>query len=254
MSERNLPRRLFPGLTRRLGAETNKEVHPPKSGSSGLMSGLASFLFGLGEQEGIPAGLVGDRLYLRHPRRSDFEQWATLRAASAGFLQPWEPIWPKNDLTPEGFQRRLNQYELDIRNGRSLPYLVFRKSDNVLLGGINVSNIRRGICQMASIGYWMGEAHAGQGHMGRALGLLLPHLFDTHGLHRIEAACIPNNQASIAVLKRQGFTLEGTARSYLCINGKWEDHLLFALLKDDLSALRATLGHGGWTAGSGQIC
>lgn len=253
MSERNLPHRLIPGLARKHGFEGRGKNSHEKKASSSLISGLASILFGLGEQEGIPAGLMSDRLYLRHPRRSDYEQWTTLRAASVGFLQPWEPVWPKDDLTPQGFQRRLGQYERDIRSGRSLPYLIFRKSDDVLLGGINVSNIRRGICQMASVGYWMGESFAGHGHMGRALGLLLPHLFDNHGLHRIEAACIPDNLASIAVLRRQGFQMEGTARRYLCINGQWEDHLLFALLRDDLQTVRATLGKGVWTSEAGQM-
>ncbi|WP_319531107.1 GNAT family protein [uncultured Cohaesibacter sp.] len=189
---------------------------------------------------GDPLG--GEELYLRAPVKTDYVQWAHLRAASADFLRPWEPIWPSDDLTPQGFRRRLEQYRRDRRIGRALPFLIFNRSNDQLLGGVNVSNIRRGICQSASIGYWMGEDHAAQGHMGRALALLLPYLFDFEGLHRVEAACLPINHASMAVLVKQGFRLEGKARSYLCINGRWEDHLLFSLLRSDLKSQPIHLG------------
>nr|WP_321458215.1 GNAT family protein [uncultured Cohaesibacter sp.] len=186
-----------------------------------------------------PRGAVHPRLsnasiYLRHPVKGDFKQWGHLRAASADFLKPWEPIWPRDDLTRSGFQRRLEQYQRDRKSGRALPYLIFDANDDQLLGGVNVSNIRRGICQTATIGYWMGANYAGQGYMTRALALLLPYLFDCQGLHRVEAACLPSNNASIAVLTKAGFKEEGRARSYLCINGRWEDHLLFSALRSDV--------------------
>ena len=52
-------------------------------------------------------------------------------------------------------------------------------------------------------------------------------------MHRLEAACIPANTASIALLEKTGFKREGYARGYLCINGLWQDHLLYARLQDD---------------------
>ena len=192
----------------------------------------------------VPVDPLADQdLYLRHPAKADFHQWAQVRAASADFLRPWEPQWPADDLTLQGFRRRLEQYQRDRRTGRSLPYFIFSATDNRLLGGVNVSNIRRGICQSASIGYWMGEDHAGKGTMSHALALLLPYLFDCQGLHRVEAACLPCNGASIAVLKKQGFQMEGKARSYLCINGVWEDHLLFSLLRSDLASISGRIEH-----------
>ncbi|WP_394706131.1 GNAT family N-acetyltransferase [uncultured Cohaesibacter sp.] len=198
---------------------------------------MGSFLTRSDGERAVHPRLCNDHVYLRYPHKTDFDQWVHLRAASAGFLRPWEPIWPHDDLSLEGFSRRLEQYGRDRRSGRALPYLIFRKSDRELIGGVNVSNIRRGICQTATIGYWMGVDYANQGHMRRALALLLPYLFDCQGLHRVEAACLPINYPSIAVLKRQGFQLEGRARSYLCINGKWEDHLLFAALRADIANL-----------------
>ena len=103
----------------------------------------------------------------------------------------------------------------------------------MLLGGLTLANIRRGCAQAGSLGYWMGAAHARQGHMTAAVHAVIPFAFGTLRLHRIEAACIPANVASIRLLERTGFQREGFARQYLCIDGVWQDHLLFARLKDD---------------------
>ncbi len=177
--------------------------------------------------------LHGSNVYLRAPDKRDCEQWLDLRRESSTFLKPWEPLWPEDDLTARGYQRRLAQYRKDARDGRSLPYFIFSSQTNQLLGGINLSNIRRGVCQSGSVGYWMGQKHAGKGLMYEAMAMLLPHLFGHNALHRIEAACLPHNQRSIALLKRLGFQHEGFARQYLCINGRWEDHVLFAALRSD---------------------
>jgi len=164
---------------------------------------------------------------------SDFPQWAQLREGSRGFLTPWEPIWPSDDLSRSGFRRRLRRYEEDISGDKAYPFLIFREGDGALLGGVTLANVRRGIVQAGTIGYWIGEPHAGQGHMTAALRVLLPSLFGELNLHRIEAACIPTNAPSIRVLEKCGFTREGLARRYLCINGVWQDHLLFGLLHED---------------------
>lgn len=182
-----------------------------------------------------PAALApcGHGLLLRSPQMADFPQWARLRDESRAFLTPWEPIWPSDDLTRTGFRRRLRRYAEDIAGDRAYPFLVFREADNALIGGITVANVRRGIVQAGTIGYWIGEPHARRGYMTAALRVLLPTLFGELNLHRVEAACIPNNAASIRVLEKCGFTREGLARRYLCINGVWQDHLLFGLLHDD---------------------
>ncbi len=110
---------------------------------------------------------------------------------------------------------------------------MFREADDLLVGGITVANVRRGIVQAGTIGYWVGQPYARQGVMTAALHVLLPTLFGELSLHRVEAACIPSNAASIRVLEKCGFSREGLARKYLCINGVWQDHLLFGLLNED---------------------
>lgn len=108
-----------------------------------------------------------------------------------------------------------------------------------LLGGITVGHIRRGAGQNCMIGYWMGENYAGQGHMFAALKLVVPYIFSGLQLHRIEAACIPENWKSIRLLEKAGFEREGLLRKYLKINGEWRDHVLYSLLEGDDAAARA---------------
>ena len=101
------------------------------------------------------------------------------------------------------------------------------------VGGLTLANIRRGVAQAGAIGYWVGAPFARQGYMTAAMRALIPFCFGTLRLHRLEAACIPSNAASIALLEKTGFRREGYARSYLCINGIWQDHLLYARLQSD---------------------
>lgn len=175
----------------------------------------------------------GHGLLLRAPQMSDYPQWSELREISRIFLTPWEPIWPSDDLTRSGFRRRLRRYAEDMSEDRAYPFVVIREDDGALLGGVTLANVRRGIVQAGTLGYWVGQPHAGKGTMTAALRVLLPTLFGELNLHRVEAACIPANQSSIRVLEKCGFAREGLARRYLCINGVWQDHYLYGLLDED---------------------
>jgi ribosomal-protein-alanine N-acetyltransferase len=182
--------------------------------------------------ETMPA-IESDHVMLRQPQMSDHTEWAALRERSREFLKPWEPIWPADDLTRGAFRRRLKRYAEDQRSDQAYSFFVFRRPDGVLVGGITIANVRRGVAQAGSIGYWMGEPYAREGLMTAALRVLMPFSFVTLRLHRLEAACIPTNVASIRLLEKSGFQREGYARQYLCINGSWQDHLLYARIKDD---------------------
>jgi ribosomal-protein-alanine N-acetyltransferase len=180
----------------------------------------------------LPA-VTGAGVYLRPPSPNDYADWASLREQSRAFLTPWEPIWPADDLSRAAYRRRLRRYAEDQRNDVAYSFLIFRTQDNALVGGITLANVRRGVAQAGSIGYWVGAPYARQGLMTSALRALVPFCFGNLRLHRLEAACIPTNQASIGLLEKTGFQREGYARQYLCINGVWQDHLLYARLKDD---------------------
>ncbi|HXZ22313.1 MAG TPA: GNAT family protein [Pseudolabrys sp.] len=182
--------------------------------------------------ETTPA-ITGAGVILRAPHSGDFTEWAALRGASREFLVPWEPTWPSDDLTRGAFRRRLKRYAEDQRSDLAYAFLIFRTDDNTMVGGLTVANIRRGVAQAGNIGYWIGAPFACKGYMTAALRALMPYAFTTLRLHRLEAACIPNNTASIHLLEKTGFKREGYARGYLCINGAWQDHLLYARLKGD---------------------
>ena len=179
-------------------------------------------------------GIVGAGVTLRAPQSGDFTEWAALREMSRVFLTPWEPTWPPDDLTRGAFRRRLKRYAEDQRGDLAYAFLIFRNDDNAMVGGLTLANIRRGVAQAGSIGYWVGAPFARKGYMTAAVRALIPYSFNTLRLHRLEAACIPDNAASVRLLERTGFRREGYARGYLCINGIWQDHLLYARLKDDV--------------------
>lgn len=182
---------------------------------------------------GMAAALGGERLYLRPPSIADFEAWATLRAVSRDHLQPWEPRWAEDALTRDGYRRRLAWFERLRRQEIGEAYFIYLRRNDMLIGGITLSNLRRGASQCGELGYWIGKPHTGQGHMTEALAVIVAHGFGSLKLHRLEAACVPENEPSQRVLRRAGFRAEGILREYLKIDGVWRDHQLYARLATD---------------------
>ena len=176
--------------------------------------------------------VMGEGVMLRTPQVTDHTEWAALREQSREFLTPWEPIWPADDLSRSAFRRRIRRYTEDLRSDQSYAFLIFRSTDGRLVGGLTLANVRRGVAQAGSLGYWMGLPYVRHGYMTAAVRAIIPFAFSTLRLHRLEAACIPTNTASIRLLENTGFIREGYAREYLCINGIWQDHLLYGRLKD----------------------
>lgn len=178
--------------------------------------------------------LTGACVTLRLPRLADFQQWAAVRQASRGFLAPWEPVWPADDLTKAAFRRRVRLAEVEMEAGTACRFLVFHTQSQALIGGVTLSHIRRGSAHTGTVGYWIGESHARRGLMTDAVRTVQAYAFGPLGLRRLEAACLPANTASIGLLEKTGFQREGYARAYLQIAGRWHDHLLYAVLESDL--------------------
>ena len=194
-------------------------------------------LFGLARSTDPQPLVRGDGLYLRPAIAADYSAWARLREQSRAFLTPWEPTWLSDDLTRVAFRRRLRRQAEEIAGDESFAFLIFDSTSDELLGGLTLGGIRRGVAQAATLGYWMGAPHAGKGRMTRAVAAVVRFGFDTLRLHRIEAACIPDNAPSIALLERNGFEREGFARAYLKIDDAWRDHILLALLEGEAKRL-----------------
>ncbi len=184
----------------------------------------------------LPGGeIIGKNIVLRPPQVEDYDDWARLRAKSQAFLTPWEPSWAKDELTRSSFKRRVRRYGEDRLAAAGYAFLVYRQSDGRLVGGCNLSNVRRGVAQMASLGYWVGEPFRRQGMIGAAVEAVCGFAFDELRLHRVDAACIADNHPSRRLLEGLGFIEEGLARGYLKINGEWRDHVTYARITPDPS-------------------
>ncbi len=186
-------------------------------------------MFGAGRKVRIET----ERMVLRAPRHSDFRQWTALRIASVNFLRPWEPTWASDHLSRMSFTNRVYWAQRSISKGTAVPLFLIRRSDGALLGAITLDNIRRGPAQAGTVGYWIGEASARQGFMREALNGVANYAFTALDLSRLESACLPENVASRAVLEKCGFKYEGVAQSYLQIDGRWRNHVLYANLRND---------------------
>ncbi len=177
--------------------------------------------------------LETERLTLRPPMHADFRAWTALRQESSDFLIPWEPTWAGDHLSRKAFTNRVYWAQRSIANGTAMPLFMIRRSDDVLLGAITLDNIRRGPAQAGTAGYWIGGRHARQGYMREAIEAVVHHAFSILDLSRIEAGCLPENDASRRLLEKCGFKYEGVAQSYLQINGRWRNHVLYANLRGD---------------------
>lgn len=174
-----------------------------------------------------------ERMTLRLPVHADYRAWSGLRAASAEHLMPWEPVWAHDHLTRKAFTNRVYWAKRAESAGTALPLLLIRRADNALLGAVTLDNIRRGPVQAGTMGYWIGAAFARQGYMLEAVQSVVHHAFTMLDLSRLESACLPENVASRGVLEKSGFKYEGVAQSYLQINGRWRNHVLYANLRSD---------------------
>ena len=108
-----------------------------------------------------------------------------------------------------------------------------RNNDHALVGALTLSHIVRGPFRCAFLGYYAFEPHQAKGSMTEALELTLRFVFGTLRLHRVEANIQPDNTASIALVRRCGFRLEGFSPRYLKVAGRWRDHERWAITGED---------------------
>ena len=174
-----------------------------------------------------------ERMTLRLPTHGDWRAWAQLREASADHLMPWEPVWSHDHLSRRAFTNRVYWAMRAETAGTALPFLLVRREDQRLLGAITLDNIRRGPVQAGTLGYWIGAPFARRGYMREAVQAMVHFAFVSLDISRVEAACLPENAASRGVLEKSGFKDEGVAQSYLQINGRWRNHVLYANLRND---------------------
>ena len=168
----------------------------PKKPSSAMMHSRPHGLHARADLSRRPA--AGDPgpgcLSALSAHRPIITNWAALRGESREFLTKWEPVWAEDELTRGAFRRRIKRYQKETRLDSAYVFFVFRKSDDLLMGGCTLSNVRRGVTQCCALGYWIGARFARQGYMTGRAAALIPFVFSTLGMHRIEAACVPENE------------------------------------------------------------
>ena len=180
--------------------------------------------------------LDAKRVVLRAPRATDIAELRALLIRNAEHLRPWSPS-PPPGTNPAGFTelgRSIARHRRDWKAGSGYVFILqLRVPREPIVGRIALTSVTRGPFQSAQLGYWMDSGHVRRGLMSEAVDATLAFAFDRLGLHRLQAAVMPTNQASRAILQKRGFREEGYAERYLRIAGKWEDHVLYGLTLEE---------------------
>ena len=146
------------------------------------------------------------------------------------FLKPWEPTRGDEYYSLAGWQYLLSRYNETFEQGRNLNLAALNQQRTQVIAVCNFGHIIHGPMQSCSLGYSIAEKFQGQGYMYEILSSTIPIVMRKYNLHRINANHLPHNQRSANLLKRLGFEKEGYARSYIKIDGQWQDHVLNAYI------------------------
>ncbi len=186
--------------------------------------------------------IVGQRITLRTLVESDYDAWHEVRRRCRDWLIPWEPR-PKGAPPPAedrgSFAARCAIRERERQLGSGYGFGIF--VGGRFSGEVTLSSIQRGPFQSASIGYWIDEAEAGHGYVPEAVVMVLHFAFEAIDLHRVEISIIPRNRPSLRVVEKLGVRREGLAERFLEIDGKWEDHVRFAMTSEEWAVRRSEL-------------
>lgn len=187
---------------------------------------------------GWPATLVHGDVVVRPLHRSDASAWAKIRRRDVAWLSPWEATLPPQnarlgpgETPPLSYRSMIVHQRRQARKGRAMPFAVTWRGE--LVGQVTVNGITWASARSASVGYWVARSHAGKGITPVAVALVVDHLLDVVGLHRVEISVRPENAASLRVVGKLGLEEVGLARGYLHIDGDWRDHRVFQVLADD---------------------
>jgi [ribosomal protein S5]-alanine N-acetyltransferase len=187
--------------------------------------------------------LTGRRITLRPLVAADFEAWREVRRRCGDWLTRWEPRpapgHPDSSEDRRAFVAQCGARERERQLGSGYGFGIF--VDGRFGGAINLSNIQRGPFQNAYVGYWIDEVLAGHGYMPEAVVVVLRFAFEELSLHRVQIAIIPRNKASRRVVEKLDLRNEGVARRYLEINGRWEDHVRYAITIEEWAERRDEL-------------
>lgn len=188
--------------------------------------------------------LRGARVVLRPLGVDDWEAWRDVRTRSRVWLEKWEPQPEPGSPDPvtdrETFRARCGAWDRQRHFDSAYGFGLF-VPEGRFAGEVSLGSVVRGPFQMAYVGYWIDERHAGRGYVPEAVVLLLEFAFESLGLHRVEAAIVPRNTASRRVAEKLGMRDEGIALGFLQIQGVYEDHVRYAMTAEEWRARRSDL-------------
>lgn len=196
----------------------------------------------IGRARNTPLELWGARVKLRTLHDSDYDEWIEVRARCRDWLVPWEPRpagAPPASEDRASFSARCAARERERQIGSGYGFGIF--VGGRLVGEVTLSSIQRGPFQNAFIGYWVDRDQAGQGLAPEATVVVLRFAFEELSLHRVEIAIVPRNRASRRVVEKLDLREESTALRYLEIDGRWEDHVRYAITAEEWSERRDDL-------------
>jgi ribosomal-protein-alanine N-acetyltransferase len=175
-----------------------------------------------------------ERLSIRLAEPTDVPEIVSYYRENRAHLEPFKPAFEPALLDPAAWLDQVTSRHREFSMGESFrAFLFFRSSPRRILGNINLTLIVRGAAQSCVLGYNLARDAQGHGYMTEAVRAMVDFAFHNWGLHRVAACYMPRNERSAKVLERAGFEIEGRAPAYLCINGRWEDHVLTAITNSD---------------------
>jgi ribosomal-protein-alanine N-acetyltransferase len=180
--------------------------------------------------------IVTERLILRPPRTSDVPEVRRALRANSAHLRPWSvaPAPGEDPASLTSVSRAVLRHRREWKRGHSFVLFVSPCEDEArVIGRVTLGGILRGAFQNAHLGYWIDAERQGHGLMTEAVRATTTFAFGAAALHRVQAAVMPSNRASLRVLEKAGYRREGSAARYLCIAGAWEDHVLFAVTTEE---------------------
>jgi ribosomal-protein-alanine N-acetyltransferase len=190
-----------------------------------------------------PLRLYGRRVMMRPLAANDFREWSEVRRRNHDWLTVWEPSRQPHHADPVldrgAFTSRCLQRDRDRASGTAYQFGLF--VDQHVAGEVNINNVVRGAMQSATIGYWIDQAHAGQGYVAEAVVVVLQFAFEQLGLHRVEICIVPRNERSRRIVEKLKIRDEGVALRYLEINGVWEDHIRYGITAEEWTDRRDEL-------------
>ncbi|WP_161974590.1 GNAT family N-acetyltransferase [Piscinibacter terrae] len=167
---------------------------------------------------------------LRPLELSDVSAWFEFAADPRVLLHTSAQVTQAADLLP------IIERGLSTESGTPIHFAVCGSPDQRLIGVAGFHSISV-LNKTAEITYTIHPAHWGRGFASAVCGATTRWGFEQHGFVRIQATVLPPNRASILVLERNGFLLEGIIRHFRIVRGEPRDYLMYSRLPADADPL-----------------